>query len=131
MLTNYAAVKLLGHSVGKSPWTAPTATYLILYNVPPTDIGGGTAIVDAIAQTIRWSTPVTGIDNKTTTSNTNTIIWSAASSDWGEVAGWAITDSAVGAANILWFGDFDPPHENIGIGDQFSVAAGEITLGLD
>jgi hypothetical protein len=130
MLTNYAATKLLKHSVG-IPYVAPTATYIVLYNVAPTDIGGGTIIDVAIAQPIRWGAATTDLDNKTTISNSNIIIWSAASDDWGEVGGWAITDAAVGARNIIWVGEFDAPLENVGIGDQFTIAAGDIVLGLD
>lgn len=128
MLTDYAERKLLGHSVGKG-WTAPVSTFVQLYNVITTDLGGGTPVDGAPVQPIRWSAAVTSGDT-TSISNSNTIIWSAASTNWGSVTAWAILDSAAGAPNILWYGSFDFPN-TVNIGDQYTISAASITLSLN
>lgn len=125
-LSDTAESRTLAHLLGVSATPSPVATYIILYNNAPTDSGGGVLIDDALPQRIRWSVP--SLD-PVISSNTNTLIWTAPSV-WGEVGGWAILDSNAGAANIIFYGEFENP-ETVGLADQFSIASGDIVLGLD
>lgn len=124
-ITNYTEAKMLAHITGRTNWTAPAATWIGLYNDIPSDIGGGFPIFDAPVKQIRWSAPA---GDPMTTSNTNTITWSDVSTEWGEVQGWGIFDSAAGAANLLWYGAFDAPYVYVTIGNDFTIAVGDITL---
>lgn len=130
-ITDYGSRKLLAHSVGKAAYPMPAATYICLYTSSPTDEGGGTVITDAIYQQIRWDDPAYNDDDEVIIANSNTIIWSAASSNWGQVSHWGILDAAAGSPNLIWYGEFEVPYEDIGIGDQFSIAAGDVVLSMD
>lgn len=123
-LGNTAAVRILEHLTGKSSHAAPVSTYILLYNEPPTAEGGGSPVDEAPPQQIRWATPNL---NPATIANSNTIIWTDAGSEWGEIGGWAVVDAQTGAANILFFGIFADP-QIINIGDDFQIDPGDVTL---
>jgi hypothetical protein len=105
--------------------TTPTATYLGLYNVAPTDVGGGTFILEAGWKEIKWGAAVNGA-----IANSNLVDFGIASSYWGFIRGWGVFDSFGGGGNLWWFGDFNT-YEEVGVGDGFQVAAGAISLAIN
>lgn len=120
-LTDYTEGKFLQSLAGVT-WTVPTQTYVGLYNVIPTDIGGGTYIFDAPRLPSYWSI-VSG-----SLRNASTLTWPVATTEWGEVQAFGVFDGATGASNLLWYGAFDTPYIDIGIGEQFIVDSETIVL---
>jgi hypothetical protein len=124
-LSDYSENKILGQLTGRG-WTPPAATFIGLYNVIPTDVGGGTFIVAAGLRTITWALPLNGV-----VANAGSIVWPSAATAWGTIAAWGIFDGDTGSANLLFYGSFDDdPLVEIGIGDTLSVSPGAISLSL-
>lgn len=128
-LTTFTANKLLGHSTGYAPWTAPTNTFLGLFVVAPTDAGGGTEVSAGNYARIQigWGAP----DNEFQ-SNVTSIRFPAtgtASADYGSVVALGVFDSLT-AGNLIWYGNLSAT-VTIKTGDSYTITPGGITLSLD
>jgi hypothetical protein len=121
--------------IGGTSITAPATVYVALYTVAPTDSSAGTEV----------STSGTGYARAAVTNNSTN--WPAASggsksngtqinfntptASWGTVVGWAIVDTASGAANIYYKGTL-AASKNVNSGDPAPYfAVGAITLTED
>jgi hypothetical protein len=120
-LTDYTESKIIGVLAGTT-WTPPTQYYIGLYNAIPTDVGGGTYIFDAARLPVNW-VQVSG-----SLRNGSTLTWPVATTEWGEVQAFGVFDGSTGASNLIWYGAFDAPYIDIGIGEQFIVDPQEIVL---
>jgi hypothetical protein len=136
--SNYWEDLILDFLLGGGVLTPPAHVYVALYTVAPTDAGGGTEVtqvggtdyarveVDNDADAWPLCTPGTGAK-----ANGEEIAFVEAGASWGEVAAFALFDSAIGGANnMLIWGDLTV-HKTIGIGDTAKFAVGDIDLTLD
>lgn len=113
--------------LGATP-TRPSAIYLGLFNVTPSDTGGGTEVVGGgytrQAATFAATTSGTG-----QTSNTNTVTFTANGANWGAVVGLGLYDAASGG-NLLFYGPL-LVSKTISDTDSFTVPPGNLTISLD
>jgi hypothetical protein len=126
-LTNFAENKLLGHVTGQASWSAPTATYLALYNTTPQETGGGVEVAGGgyARQAITWGVPASGA-----ISNSVTITFPTATDDnWGTITAIAIIDDPSGG-NLLAYGPLSTPR-TISDTDVFRIQSGQLTLSLE
>ena len=105
--------------------TRPTAWYIALYTVAPTDGGGGTEISgDAyVREAVAMS--VTG-DNAT---NTGAIEWPTATGTWGTIVAVGVFD-ALSAGNLIAYGNLTVS-KTITSGDVFRIPAGDLDITMD
>jgi hypothetical protein len=109
--SDYAARKVLDHSVGKTSWTMPTA-YVALYTVLPGDAGtGGTEVsTGSYARVATSGTTWNAAAASAPSSNSNAtaITFPTTTGSWGSVVGWTLMDAST-AGNQIWadyFGSF-------------------------
>lgn len=128
-LTNYLENKFLEHSTGKTTYTKPTATYLALYTVSPTDTTAGTEVTNANSYArvaVTWGTAANGV-----ISNSAVINFAAATGSWGTIVAGGLLDSSVwGAGNLLWYGPISGSVPIVNA-DTYSIAIGGLQLSLD
>ena len=129
-ISDYLENKILEHVMGKTTYTKPTATYLALYLVTPTDSTAGTEVANAngyVRQAITWGTASNG-----TISNSAQITFPAATgSPWGTVTALGVVDASVwGSGNILWYGPVSP-NVTIAVADIYQISVGGLQLTLD
>ena len=105
--------------------TRPTAWYIALYTVAPTDGGGGTEISgDAyVREAVAMS--VTG-DNAT---NTGAIEWPTATGTWGTIVAVGVFDVS-SAGNLIAYGNLTVS-KTITSGDVFRIPAGDLDITMD
>src|ERR1700694_123975 len=130
-LSNYLERALLGHLVGRDPYTSPATTVFALYTVAPTDTGGGTEVSGNgyVRQPIVWAAATTDGSFNTHISNSTTITFPTATANWGTIVAGAIFDTA-GTPNFLWWGPINPV-KTIYQNDIFVVLPSNSVLGLD
>lgn len=156
--TTYAEQKILLHSVAKTAWTMPTAVWLGLFFVAPTEnetipgadttgtevVGNGYArikISDSVSgASVFGSITASGVLQNNGTANAGTagltsggtglITFAAATDDWisGAVVAAGIFDAATGG-NLLWYGPFAKA-KTVKAGDLIEFPANAIQLYL-
>tara|TARA_R110000868_G_scaffold404257_1_gene682236 strand:- start:149 stop:529 length:381 start_codon:yes stop_codon:yes gene_type:complete len=105
--------------------TRPTAWYIALYTVAPTDGGGGTEISGNAYVREAAAMSVTG-DNAT---NTGAIEWPTASGTWGTIVAVGVFD-ALSAGNLIAYGNLTVS-KTITSGDVFRIPAGDLDITMD
>ena len=105
--------------------TRPTAWYIALYTVAPTDGGGGTEISGNAYVREAAAMSVTG-DNAT---NTGAIEWPTATGTWGTIVAVGVFD-ALSAGNLIAYGNFTVS-KTITSGDVFRIPAGDLDITMD
>tara|TARA_R110002126_G_scaffold204673_1_gene352052 strand:- start:149 stop:529 length:381 start_codon:yes stop_codon:yes gene_type:complete len=105
--------------------TRPTAWYIALYTVAPTDGGGGTEISGNAYVREAVAMSVTG-DNAT---NTGAIEWPTASGTWGTIVAVGVFD-ALSAGNLIAYGNLTVS-KTITSGDVFRIPAGDLDITMD
>ena len=105
--------------------TRPTAWYIALYTVAPTDGGGGTEISGNAYVREAAAMSVTG-DNAT---NTGAIEWPAATGTWGTIVAVGVFD-ALSAGNLIAYGNLTVS-KTITSGDVFRIPAGDLDITMD
>lgn len=129
-ITNYLETAMLDHVTGRAAYTKPTATYLALFTVAPTDSTAGTEVTASngyARQEISWGAAATGaIANDATVRFPDV---STASGSWGTITAIGIFDGVTGG-NLLWYGTLNAT-VTIGNGDSYSITSGGLTLTLD
>jgi hypothetical protein len=120
-ISNYAELKILDHTTGKSAWTMPTTVYVALHLGDPGEAATTSPAVNSIRKAVSWSTAVSGA------------ITSSASLEWTNVSTtetythWSLWD-AVTAGNALWSGALSSSAA-VTAGDTFQITS--LTLSLD
>lgn len=119
---------LLGHQVGKTAYTMPTA-YIGLFTAAPSDAGGGTEVtggsyVRKATVGADWSTPASG-----SISNATVLTYVTASASWGAVTHFGIFDASSGG-NLLRWAVLTTP-KTIGSGDVASWPIGNLVATED
>jgi hypothetical protein len=103
----------------------PTAWYLALYTVAPTDTGGGTEVSGTAYVREAATFTVSG----DTASNSAAVEWPTAGGSWGTVVAVGVFD-ALSGGNLIAYGDLTTS-KTIDIGDVFRIPAGDLDITLD
>lgn len=105
--------------------TRPTAWYIALYTVAPTDSTAGTEVTGGSYARQAVTMSVTG----DTASNTAAVEWPTATASWGTVVAAAIVDASTGG-NIITYGALTSS-KTIASGDVFRIPAGDFDVTLN
>ena len=126
-LSDYAEKLLLDWSMTGGSATRPTAWYVALYTVAPSDSGGGTEVSTGgyARQTVAFAAATSGAG---TTSNTGDVSWTASGDAFGTVVAIGIHD-AVSGGNLLWHGNMTAS-KTIADRDTLEFSTGNIDLTL-
>jgi hypothetical protein len=103
----------------------PTAWYLALYTVAPTDTGGGTEVSGTAY--VRKAATFTVSGN--TASNSAAVEWPTAGGSWGTVVAVGVFD-ALSGGNLIAYGNLTTS-KTIDTGDVFRIPAGDLDITLD
>ena len=105
--------------------TRPTAWYVGLYTVAPTDSGGGTEVSGYAYTRVSATLSVTG----DTATNGSALEWAAATGTWGTVVAVGIFDAST-AGNLIAYGNLTTS-KTITTGDVFRISTGNLDITLD
>jgi hypothetical protein len=124
-LTNTFETTVLTWLLTASSATRPTAWYIGLFTVAPTDSGGGTEVsgVSYVREAVTFT--VTG----DTASNSAAVEWPVAGGSWGTITDVAIFD-AVTAGNMIGYAALTNA-KTIATGDVFRIPLGDLDVTLD
>jgi len=131
VISNYLENKILDHSLRGTNYPTPgTSVYVALFTdaTSQNDANGGTEVSTSGTAYVRqqvsaWAAPTSG-----STSNSNTINFPTATGQWGNIRYVGIMDAATGG-NLLFWGQLTAD-KDVGVGDTFSIAAGDLDLWL-
>jgi len=123
--TNFLENSLINHVLRNVAYTSPTNIFVALFNVAPTDAGGGTEVSTVgtayIRQGVTFDPPSDG-----TTQNDSDVLFPAAVASWGEIVAFALFDAASGG-NMLYYGNLTTP-KTVSIADTFEWLTGNLTV---
>ena len=120
-ISNYAELKILEHTTGKTAWTIPTNVYVKLHTADAGEAGTSSAATEATRKVAAWATAASGA------------IATSATLEWTNVAAtetythWSLWDAAT-AGNCLWTGALSSSAA-VTAGDTFQITS--LTLSLD
>lgn len=122
--SNYLKAALLNHVFRNTTYTSPSAVYLALFTVAPTDAGGGTEVTGGA-----YIRKAVTFEDATTTppvqiSNTVAVDFGTATADWGTVVAFAAFD-AVTDGNMLYWTSLTVPR-TVSLGDEAVFAVGQL-----
>lgn len=124
------ANQILDHVIGATIYAPLTTLWLALYNVAPTDAGGGTEVGTpgyvrkAVANSsVEWP-GATGA----TKLNAHTQSFVTASASWGTIVAASLMDAST-AGSVLFWGTLDQA-KVISPGDSATFPAGSISISL-
>jgi len=124
-LTNTFETTTLNWLLTATSVTRPTAWYVALYTIAPTDVGGGTEVSGPAYARQSCAFSVSG----DTASNSAALEWDVAGTNWGNVVAIGVFDAAT-SGNLIAFGDL-AASKNITAGDIFRISAGNLDITLD
>jgi hypothetical protein len=126
-LSNYAEKLLLDWAMTTGSATRPTAWYVALYTAAPDDTGGGTEV--STGGYARQSVTFDAASSPGgTTSNNNTVSFTASGASYGTVSHIGIFDNVSGG-NLLWHGSMTAS-KTVADGDTLEFSIGNIDLTL-
>ena len=120
-ISNYAELKILEHTTGKTAWTIPTNVYIKLHTADAGEAGTSSAASETTRKVAAWATASSGS------------IATSATLEWTNVAAtetyshWSLWDD-VSAGNCLWTGALSSSAA-VTAGDTFQITT--LTLSLD
>jgi len=120
-ISNYAELKILEHTTGKTAWTIPTDVYIKLHTGDAGEEGTSNAASEATRKEAAWATASSGS------------IATSATLEWTNVAStetyshWSMWDAST-AGNCLWTGALSSSAA-VTAGDTFQITS--LTLSLD
>ena len=120
-ISNYAELKILEHTTGKTAWTIPTDVYVKLHTGDPGEDGTSAAATEDTREEADWATASAGS------------IATSATIEWTNVAAtetyshWSLWDAST-AGNCLWTGALSSSAA-VTAGDTFQITS--LTLSLD
>lgn len=123
-LSNYLEDKLIDHFLGTTTYTKPSAVYVALYSVAPTDSGGGTEISGG--SYARQTATFTASSGGATSNDANI--------DFTNMP--AVTVVAIGihdnvsAGNLLLWGTLTT-NKTTDAGDTLRIATGDLDISID
>ena len=132
-LSDFSENELVKHFFRTGSFTKPTALYVALFTVTPTDAGGGTEVtggsyaqVDCPPLDANWAA-TSGTDGHS--ENVADVVFPTPTADWGQVVAFAIF-SALTAGDMYLWGPLTTP-KTINNGDpapKFSAGALDVTF---
>lgn len=140
--TDYLENLVIDHLFRARTWAKPTAQYLALFTVAPSDTGGGTEVtggsyarVNLAPSDTNWYATQGGTSGNSSgttglTANAVAIVFAAPTANWGTVTHFAIMDASSGGNMLIW--DALTAPRTILNGDSapsFAVGALQITVG--
>lgn len=120
-ISNYAELKILEHTTGKTSWTMPTTTYVKLHTGDPGEDCTANAATNTSRQSAAWSAASAG-----SIAVSAAITWTNVSTT-ETYTYWSLWDNST-AGNPLWFGALSSSAA-VTAGDTFQITA--LTLSLD
>jgi hypothetical protein len=120
-ISNYAELKILEHTTGKTAWTMPTTVYVKLHTADAGEDGTTAAATNATRQSAAWATAATG-----SIATSATITWTNVSTT-ETYSHWSLWDAST-AGNCLWSGALSTS-ASVTAGDTFQITS--LTLSLD
>lgn len=120
-ISNYAELKILEHTTGKTAWTMPTTVYVKLHTADAGEAGTTSAATETTRKSAAWATAASGS------------IATSATLEWTNVAAtetythWSMWDAST-AGNCLWSGALSSSAA-VTAGDTFQITS--LTLSLD
>ena len=120
-ISNYAELKILEHTTGKTAWTMPTTVYIKLHTADPGEDGTTAAATNTSRQSATWATAASG-----SIATNATITWTNVSTT-ETYSHWSMWDAST-AGNCLWTGALSSSAA-VTAGDTFQITA--LTLSLD
>jgi hypothetical protein len=120
-ISNYAELKILEHTTGKTSWTMPATVYVKLHLGDPGEAATSNAAVEDTRKSAAWATAASGA------------IATSATLEWTNVAAtetyshWSMWDDLT-AGNALWSGALSTSAA-VTAGDTFQITS--LTLSLD
>lgn len=124
-LSDFSEKLLLDWLMTNGAATRPTAWYVALYTAAPSDSGGGTEVSGSgyARQSVTFAAASSPAG---TTSNTNTVSFTASGGSWGTITHIGIFDASTGG-NLLWHGGLTAS-KTVGDGDTIEFAIGNLDL---
>lgn len=120
-ISNYAELKILEHTTGKTAWTMPTTVYVKLHLGDSGEDGTANAAVNATRQAASWAVAASG-----SIATNATITWTNVSTT-ETYSHWSLWDAST-AGNCLWTGALSSSAA-VTAGDTFQITS--LTLSLD
>jgi hypothetical protein len=120
-ISNYAELKILEHTTGKTAWTIPSNVYVKLHTGDAGEAGTTNAATETTRKVAAWATAASGS------------IATSATLEWTNVAAtetyshWSMWDASTGG-NCLWTGALSSSAA-VTAGDTFQITT--LTLSLD
>jgi hypothetical protein len=120
-ISNYAELKILEHTTGKTAWTIPSNVYVKLHTGDAGEDGTSNAASETTRKVAAWATASSGA------------IATSATLEWTNVAStetyshWSMWDASTGG-NCLWTGALSSSAA-VTAGDTFQITS--LTLSLD
>ena len=120
-ISNYAELKILEHTTGKTAWTMPTDVYVKLHTGDPGEAATSNAATETTRKEASWAAAASGS------------IATDATLEWTNVAAtetithWSLWDNST-AGNALWTGALSSSAA-VTAGDTFQITT--LTLSLD
>jgi hypothetical protein len=120
-ISNYAELKILEHTTGKTAWTMPTNVYVKLHTADAGEAGTTAAATETTRKVAAWATAASG-----SIATSSTLEWTnvAATETYTH---WSLWDD-VSAGNALWTGALSSSAA-VTAGDTFQITT--LTLSLD
>jgi hypothetical protein len=120
-ISNYAELKILEHTTGKTAWTMPTTVYVKLHTADAGEAGTTSAATEATRKAASWATAASG-----SIATSATIEWTNVSTT-ETYSHWSLWDAST-AGNCLWSGAL-ASSAAVTAGDTFQITS--LTLSLD
>lgn len=120
-ISNYAELKILEHTTGKTSWTMPTTVYIKLHTGDAGEDGTANAATNTSRQSASWAAASSG-----SIATNATISWTNVSTT-ETYSHWSMWDAST-AGNCLWTGALSSSAA-VTAGDTFQITS--LTLSLD
>ena len=120
-ISNYAELKILEHTTGKTSWTMPATVYLKLHTGDPGEAATSNAATEATRKSTSWATAASGA-----IATDATVEWTNVSTT-ETYSHWSMWDAST-AGNALWTGALSASAA-VTAGDTFQITT--LTLSLD
>lgn len=127
-LSNFAEDLVLDWLFTTGTATRPTAWYVALYTVAPSESGGGTEVSGGSYARQAATFTVSG-DTPTEAENASAIEFPTATGSWGTIVAAGIFDAST-SGNLIAFADLTAS-KTIDSGDVLRFNAGTLTITLD
>jgi hypothetical protein len=124
--SNYLENQILNHQLGGPDYVRPATVYISLYNLAPTDAGGGTEVsgisyarVAVTNNATNWPAAVNG-----SKANGTIITFPIPGGSWGTILAFGIHDAPTGG-NLLRYGTLNVS-KTIDTGDEVTFPIGDL-----